>query len=147
MFRKTGQSTLSPQKIIWANCEIRTSMAWCKTAVAIFQTHWSYCSLALSRRYDLIPVIVIIIGFWDEGEIHDLNLVVKGCRGDAGRVKMDTVNGGVVSGECLYALLPETLQWRHNGCDSVSNLQPHDCLLNRLFGRRKHQNSASLAFV
>ena len=25
------------------------------------------------------------------------------------------------------------LQWRHNECDSVSNHQPHDCLLNRLF--------------
>ena len=25
------------------------------------------------------------------------------------------------------------LQWRHNGRDSVSNHQPHDCLLNGLF--------------
>ena len=28
---------------------------------------------------------------------------------------------------------PDTLQWRHNGCDGVSNIQPHDCLLNRLY--------------
>ena len=28
------------------------------------------------------------------------------------------------------------LQWRHHGCDDVSNHQPHLCLLNRLFGRR-----------
>ena len=28
------------------------------------------------------------------------------------------------------------LQWRHNGRDGVSNHQPHDCLLNRLFRRR-----------
>ena len=28
------------------------------------------------------------------------------------------------------------LQWRHNGHDSVSNHQPHDCLLSRLFRRR-----------
>ena len=28
------------------------------------------------------------------------------------------------------------LQWRHNGHDSVSNHQPHACLLNRLFRRR-----------
>ena len=27
-------------------------------------------------------------------------------------------------------------QWRHNGRDSVSNHQPHDCLLNLLFRRR-----------
>ena len=30
-----------------------------------------------------------------------------------------------------------TLQWRHNGHDRVSNHQPHDCLLNRLFRHRK----------
>ena len=30
------------------------------------------------------------------------------------------------------------LQWRHNGRDGVSNHQPHDCLLNRLFGRRSN---------
>ena len=29
-----------------------------------------------------------------------------------------------------------TLQWRHNGRDSVSDRQLHDCLLNRLFRRR-----------
>ena len=29
-----------------------------------------------------------------------------------------------------------SLQWRHNGRDSVSNHQPHDCLLNRLFRGR-----------
>ena len=29
-----------------------------------------------------------------------------------------------------------TLHWRHNGRDNVSNHQPHDCLLNRLFRRR-----------
>ena len=36
-----------------------------------------------------------------------------------------------------------SLQWRHNVRDGVSNHQPHDCLINQ----RKHQSSASLAFV
>ena len=42
-----------------------------------------------------------------------------------------------------------SLQWRHIGRYSVSNHQPHGCLLNRLFRRRskKTSNSASLAFV
>ena len=42
-----------------------------------------------------------------------------------------------------------SLRWRRNGHDGVSNHQPHHCLLNRLFGcyQRKHQSSASLAFV
>ena len=42
-----------------------------------------------------------------------------------------------------------SLLWRQNGCDGVSNHQPRDCLLNRLFRRRskkKLQSSASLAF-
>ena len=34
----------------------------------------------------------------------------------------------------IYAF--SALQWRHNGRDTVSNHQPHDCLLNRLFRRR-----------
>ena len=34
-----------------------------------------------------------------------------------------------------------TLQWRHNGRDSVSNHQPYDCLLNRLFRRRRKKTS------
>ena len=42
-----------------------------------------------------------------------------------------------------------TLPWRHNEHDSVSNHQPRECLLIRLIGadQRKHQSSASLAFV
>ena len=33
------------------------------------------------------------------------------------------------------------LQWRHNGRDGVSNHQPHDCLLNRLFRHRSKKAS------
>ena len=32
-------------------------------------------------------------------------------------------------------------KWRHNRRDSVSNHQPHDCLLNRLFRRRSKKTS------
>ena len=34
-----------------------------------------------------------------------------------------------------------TLHWRHNDHDGVSNHQPHDCLLNRLFRRRSKKTS------
>ena len=45
--------------------------------------------------------------------------------------------------------LDSPLRWRHNGRDSDSNHQPHHCLLNRYSDadQRKHQSSASLAFV
>ena len=34
-----------------------------------------------------------------------------------------------------------TLLWRHDGHDGVSNHQPHDRLLNSLFGRRSKKTS------
>ena len=54
----------------------------------------------------------------------------------------------ITGGERLMALRwresyqeSHTLRWRHNGRDSVSNHQPRDCLLNRLF--RRTSNKAS----
>ena len=42
----------------------------------------------------------------------------------------------------LWCIDPRaTLQWRHNDYDSVSNDQPHGCLLNRLFRRSSKQTS------
>ena len=37
--------------------------------------------------------------------------------------------------------MSSALQWRHNGGDSVSNHQPHDCLLNQLVWRRSKKTS------
>ena len=44
---------------------------------------------------------------------------------------------------CLSGVGPicSLLQCGHNGCDSVSNHQPHDRLLNRLFRRRSTKTS------
>ena len=36
---------------------------------------------------------------------------------------------------------PTPLLWRHNETDGVSNHQPHDCLLNRLFGHWSKKTS------
>ena len=41
----------------------------------------------------------------------------------------------------ITLVLCESLRWRHDGLDSVSNHQPHDCLLNRLFRRRSQKIS------
>ena len=40
-----------------------------------------------------------------------------------------------------WGLFYLTLQWRHNDHDSVSNHQPHGCLLKRLFARRSKKTS------
>ena len=54
------------------------------------------------------------------------------------------VSSSVYNWELIKA---RTLQWRHNERDGISNLQPHDCLLNSLFKHRKHRSPASRAFV
>ena len=41
----------------------------------------------------------------------------------------------------ISTTIPMTLQWRHNGLNGVSNHQPRDCLLNRLFRRRSKKTS------
>ena len=38
-------------------------------------------------------------------------------------------------------MAPNSLPWRHNGRDSVSNDQPHDCLHNRSFRRQSKKTS------
>ena len=42
---------------------------------------------------------------------------------------------------CSLRLVDIPLQWRHNGRNTVSNNQPHDCLLNRLFRHRSKKTS------
>ena len=41
----------------------------------------------------------------------------------------------------LAICLRISLRWHHNGLDSISNHQPHDCLLNLSFGRRSNKTS------
>ena len=49
--------------------------------------------------------------------------------------------GGEVSSHSHDRLLSLSLLWRHNGCGNVSNHQPRDCFLNRLFTRRSKKTS------
>ena len=57
--------------------------------------------------------------------------------------------GFLIKDSCIHITKNIPLHWRHNDHDGVSNHQPHNCLLNRYSGtdQRKHQSSASLAFV
>ena len=41
----------------------------------------------------------------------------------------------------IFILFQVSLRWRHNVRDSVSNHQPHDCLLDRVFRRRLKKTS------
>ena len=50
---------------------------------------------------------------------------------------------GILPAACgyVYGKIDTTLRWRYNGHDSVSNHQPHECLLNLLFRRRSKWTS------
>ena len=90
-----------------------------------------------------LPVLVLLEGEWE-------NLSCSGPRTDYVKCKhtlpdykttdsllkhfsTQMVNLNLKQLETRWCV---ALQWRHNGRDSVSNHQLHDCLLNRLFRRR-----------
>ena len=60
----------------------------------------------------------------------------QGLRHDRLHASWDMLQCRLTRGPPKHPLL-----WRHNGRDGVSNHQPHDCLLNRLFRRRSKQTS------
>ena len=83
-----------------------------------------------------------MIKFWLASRATDLHLSCRCC----GMCKTVTIN--------IHHLrkthrIAKSLRWRHDGRDSISNYQPHDCLLTVYSDadQRKYQSSASLAFV
>ena len=56
-------------------------------------------------------------------------------------IKSQSGHRGHTNKICIDCHLLLQLQWRHNGRDSVSNHQPHDCLPDRLFRRRSKKTS------
>ena len=75
--------------------------------------------------------IKVPVTFHSDGKSLNPNLVAsRDFTRSWGKTSVRLVNRG-----------PETLQWRHNGRDSVSNHQPHDCLLSHLFRRRSKKTS------
>ena len=57
------------------------------------------------------------------------------------RSPMDSSQKGPVNKQNPWQRCLISLQWHHDGCDGVSNHQPHDCLLNRLFRHRSKKIS------
>ena len=55
--------------------------------------------------------------------------------------KMFTFGDIIMSPRLVMLCILVPLRWRHNDHDSVSNHQPHGCLLNRLFRRRSEKTS------
>ena len=88
--------------------------------------HWKHCQWITLRHiethWDTLPMDHIET-HWDT----------------TNSVSRDTVCSHNTSRELCAANAP--LRWRHNGRDGVSNHQPPECLLNRLFRRRSTKTS------
>ena len=79
-------------------------------------------------------------GNWVEGMADPDALKISASEAvDAATDALNRISESLWSNPELGELTP--LQWRHNGHDNVSNHQPHDCLLNRLFRRRSKKTS------
>ena len=63
--------------------------------------------------------------------VHQCHLLIKNG--------VDTKQEIVLTSSVSW--VSSTLHWRHNGCDSVSNHQTYDYLLNRVFKRRSKKTS------
>ena len=81
---------------------------------------------------------------------HSLSLVISGIQTQSSELRsarasmMDSVFTTYMDRWLTFIkrnLSSISLQWRHNGHDSVSNHQPHHCLSNRLFRRRSKKTS------
>ena len=110
-------------------------MACCLThrAIPMLTNHqWGLLALILQQFYRRCSWYLSLISVWillNQDYRHMSQGQVSWCSFHVNSVHRITYVPWV-SGTSV------TLQWRHTGRDSVSNHQPHDCLLNRIFRRR-----------
>ena len=103
------------------------------------------CSLQWYER--ILFVILTTLPHWNPQHLFFLNWMWEKI--NESYMDFNAENVWCRSGQFITTRGPSqyTLQWRHNGRDSASNHQPHDCLLNRLFRSiSKHQSSMSGEF-
>ena len=100
-----------------------------------------YTNLAASRGL----TIRHLVGYWHGALVALVVLYVNTflvCRCDC---KLDDKNEARWG--CMWwrwdreQIVTISLQWRHDGCDGVSNHQLYDCLHNRLYRRRSKKTS------
>ena len=101
-----------------------------------------YTNQQFYRSVDLTPeqgVQELLVRFWLVWSSFCFNIAIDTQRQQPAECdwhKRDTMSLGRLG----ISVLP--LQWRHNGRDSVSNHQPHDCLLRRRLFRHNENIKA-----
>ena len=97
----------------------------------LYQSLWSRCNNINPRETFWKTKRDYICVYFSSYELGSSNPVHTGSMFDHQILQMVIPSpGGIIS-----------LQWRHNARDSVSNHQPHECLLGRLFRCRSKKTS------
>ena len=111
----------------------------------MYKEHWHYLNLLLSTDHVISESsashrdLGLFLWFFPGGK-QAREVFVQDCL--AGAVFKDVYMIHQMSPLGILTTTNSTiLQWSHNGRDGVSNQQPHDCLLNRLFRRRSKKIS------
>ena len=109
-------------------------MDWAKTTARRDQSHFSF-EICCHRGFTVYRHVGCTMLTWYAAVVTQCIFIGKPWR--LVRISYQYNDDRDISRPCWLSL---TLAWRHNERDSVSNHQPHDCLLNRLFRRRWKKN-------
>ena len=119
-------SSQNPYQDICSKCSIAVCQINLKKAVtelALLRISQFFFNSTYVSAYDYCYMLLLFYALSNMIE-QDLQCIIFG-----------------IQGHHRLQLKPTPLEWRHNGLDSVSNHQPYDCLLNRLFRRRSKKAS------
>ena len=139
----------------WLRNTFRMSDPLCGEA-ASFNHHslllTSTCSWTHGRVAGIGNAMPLMWLLCNEPMIYATIALVQVCSNSIARLTIYHFKFAIIlNGECsIYSTCAQyrvhhelfcSLRWRQNGRNSVSNHQPHDCLLNRLFRRRSKKPS------
>ena len=99
------------------------------------------------KAYDCVAVYIagrrtslVVYGWWPQPPTKKKVVSAMGHWAWSSSEAMRYGHVGLVTGIWSVEVPFVSLQWRHNERDGVSNHQPHDCLLNRLFKAQVKEN-------
>ena len=110
------------------NTDVLFFVQLCKVSTLLLRTKVTIFPIILEQRYIYVYIYIYIWIQWKIYQTMIANIFASNLQISASKLPSTYCE--------IKGSRAKTLQWRHNGEDSVSNHQPHDCLLNRLFRRK-----------
>ena len=109
-----------------------------------FMRYMGLCVFSLPISLIMVARVCVLYLIIIKSEVWQMFKVRSGSNGShcmSIYLLMNQIADTYIHTSMSHEKIPAALRWRHNGHDSVSNHQPHDCLLIRLFRRRSKKTS------